>query len=69
MTREEVEIEGHEAEPLPQFRFDPSLMATWQCDVDAACAAGDRLVAKADPDAVPLPIVRLPVSVDADQRQ
>jgi hypothetical protein len=64
-----LNIKGNEAEASPQFRFDPSLIAAWQRDLDAARAAGDRLVERADPDAVPLPVVRLPVSVDGDERQ
>ena len=69
MTWEELYTEGHEAKPSPRFRFDPTLVAAWQRDVDAARAAGDRLVAKADPDSVPLPIARLPVCVDDRERQ
>jgi len=69
ITWKEVDIEGHEAGASTQFRFDPSLIAAWQRDIDAACAAGDRLVARADPDAVPLSVVRLPVSVEGDERK
>jgi hypothetical protein len=50
------------------FRFDASLLAVPQADIDAATAAGDRLAASADADATPLPIVRLPPTTDDDGR-
>jgi hypothetical protein len=40
------------------------LPTTGQSDIDVATGAGKRLVASADPDAVPLPVVRLPSMVD-----
>ena len=46
-----------------QFRFTPSLLAAVQPDVDAAAAAGERLAASADPEATPLPMVRLPAMI------
>jgi hypothetical protein len=46
-----------------QVRFTPSLLAAVQPDVDAAAAAGERLAASADPEATPLPMVRLPAMV------
>ena len=69
MTREEPGAEDHEADASRRFQFDPSLIATLQCDVDAATAAGDRLAASADPDAVPLPVVRLASTIGDGERQ
>jgi hypothetical protein len=50
------------------FRFDPSLLSVLGVDVDAALAAGDRLAASANADAVPLPVVRLAESTGDDGR-
>ena len=69
MPPEERDTERHEADLRRRFRLDPPLIAALQLDTDAAAAAGDRLAARADPDAVPLPVVRLPADVDDEDRR
>ena len=68
MTHEDGETSSREADGSGGFRFDPSLLAVLQADIDAAAAAGDRLAASADADATPLPIVRLPSTTGDDGR-
>jgi hypothetical protein len=69
MPSEERDTERHEANLWRRFRLDPSLIATLQWDTDAAAAAGDRLAASADPEAVPLPVVHLSADGDDEDRQ
>lgn len=69
MPSAERDTERHEANPWRRLRLDSSLTADLQWDTDAAAAAGDRLAASADPEAVPLPVVHLSANVDdEDQR-
>ncbi len=68
MPPEERDTERHEANLRRRFRLEPSLIAALQWDTDAAAEAGDRLATSADPDAVPLPVVRLPTDMDDEDR-
>jgi hypothetical protein len=68
MTREEPGGEAPVTGTVPPVRTNSSLPAAGQSDIVVAADAGKRLVASADPDAVPLPVVRLPSPLDDGER-